>query len=294
MVCCMKLYNIYRPMTAAPSGDGSGYREYAPCPGLAPYVRCFWSMENPKVQAPLCGEKRDIKPIQTCVIPDSCADILFQVNFRDNLLTVSFCGISDRPFWTGIGGEETDKGYVFAIRFYAWSAALFAEESLRGTCNGFLDAGQYFGKIKKEMGDYLFATENPADLVPVAEDILRKNLRVEQENATVMETVSQVVLKRGNLRIGELIREMPVGSRQVERLFREYVGISPKKFCSIVRYQNLWRDILCISGQGHFRAPVLDWVHKYGYADQAHLLRDFKKYHSMTISQARAHARISG
>ncbi len=286
----MDLHKIYHPITATPFGGGGGYREYVPCPALAPYVRCFWSMGIPRGQGPDCGGETAVGQPRTCVVPDTCADILFQVDFGDNRFNSSFCGISDRPFWTGIGREEGENGYVFAIRFYAWGAVLFAEESLRETCNGFLDAKQHFGKIRKEMEACLFAVEDPAALVPAAESILLKTLRPEQENGTVMGTVSQILQKGGNLRIGELVREMPVGSRQMERLFREYVGVSPKKFCSLVRYQNLWRDIVCKSNQTDSGAQILDWVHKYGYADQAHLLRDFKKYHSMTVSQARAHA----
>lgn len=32
---------------------------------------------------------------------------------------------------------------------------------------------------------------------------------------------------------------------------------------------------------------VLSAVHKYGYSDQSHLLREFKRYHSMDIQEAR-------
>ena len=32
---------------------------------------------------------------------------------------------------------------------------------------------------------------------------------------------------------------------------------------------------------------VLNAVHKFGYTDQSHLLREFKRYHSMDIHNAR-------
>ena len=68
----------------------------------------------------------------------------------------------------------------------------------------------------------------------------------------------------------------------LERLFHEYVGITPKKISNLIRYQFLWRDILC---EPDF--DVLSAVHKYGYTDQSHLLREFKRYHSMDIHEAR-------
>ena len=32
---------------------------------------------------------------------------------------------------------------------------------------------------------------------------------------------------------------------------------------------------------------ILSGIHRYGYTDQSHLLREFKRYHSMDIQSAR-------
>lgn len=64
----------------------------------------------------------------------------------------------------------------------------------------------------------------------------------------------------------------------MERLFHEYIGMTPKKLSNLVRYQCLWRDIV---SQSHFN--ILDAVYKYGYTDSSHLKREFKRYHSMSI-----------
>ena len=74
-----------------------------------------------------------------------------------------------------------------------------------------------------------------------------------------------------------------MSTRQLERLFHEYVGITPKKLSNLIRYQFLWRDILC---EPDF--DVIDAVYKYGYTDQSHLMREFKRYHSMDINSAKA------
>lgn len=73
-----------------------------------------------------------------------------------------------------------------------------------------------------------------------------------------------------------------MSTRQLERLFHEYIGITPKKISNIIRYQFLWRDILY---EPHF--DILNAVYKYGFTDQSHLMREFKKYHSMDINSAR-------
>ncbi len=74
-----------------------------------------------------------------------------------------------------------------------------------------------------------------------------------------------------------------VSQRQLERLFADYVGISPKKLAGLIRYQYLWRDIL-----RYGTSDIQDAVFRYGYADQAHLLNDFRKYHDTTPARARS------
>lgn len=81
--------------------------------------------------------------------------------------------------------------------------------------------------------------------------------------------------------IANLAKESFVSTRQLERLFHEYIGITPKKLSNLIRYQFLWKDILCDKD-----FDVLSAVYKYGYTDQSHLLREFKRYHSMDIHKA--------
>ncbi len=54
---------------------------------------------------------------------------------------------------------------------------------------------------------------------------------------------------------------------------------------SLVRYQNIWNDILF---NKHYN--VADTVQLYGYTDQSHLLHDFKKYHTLLPSEAKRYA----
>ena len=52
-----------------------------------------------------------------------------------------------------------------------------------------------------------------------------------------------------------------------------------------MRYQSLWRELVTAPN-----FSVLDAVERYGYTDQSHLLRDFRKYHgiSLTVAQQKA------
>ncbi len=136
-----KLYKSYHPVTATPYQCTEDYMEFAPCEALKPYIRCFWGSRRAATRAENGAGEMDI------VIPDTCMDIIFHVDFTHNHISSSFFGIDDRTFAVPYDGEK-NIFFVFAVRFYPWGAALFAEESLRETKNAFLMRTAIFPQSK--------------------------------------------------------------------------------------------------------------------------------------------------
>lgn len=171
---------------------------------------------------------------------------------------------------------------IFAIRFYAWKAYAFADDSMQCTVNGYFDVGSRFEWLDKMIRSKLLDLRTLQEKISFTEQVLLKKLSDVRENAVVNDTIQNILINKGSLDIAKLAKESFVSTRQLERLFHEYVGITPKKLSNLIRYQFLWRDILF---EPDF--DVLSMVHKFGYTDQPHLLREFKKYHSMGIHNAR-------
>jgi AraC-like DNA-binding protein len=73
----------------------------------------------------------------------------------------------------------------------------------------------------------------------------------------------------GRDRIEALAKELGISRRRLERLFQMQVGVGPKEFASLVRFEGVIREL----GQHSWASSALDA----GYADQAHFIRDFKR-----------------
>lgn len=275
----MEFFQIYRPITGTPFQCDDSYREYEPCEALKPYVRCFWGSRRSY------REEKGEYGVST-VIPDTCMDIIFDVNFTDNYINSSFCGINDSSFHSDRKVEKSCVVSTFAVRFYAWSAVFFAEESMSGVKNGFFDADSHFSSIRKEIAPLLFDVTSINERIPLVETVLMRHLKPERKDRIVTEAVGEMLRYRGNLRMDKLAGEIHVSNRQIERVFKENMGVSPKTLSSLIRYQYVWREALF---QRNFQ--MQDAVGKFGYTDQSHLLREFKKYHSLSISKALENAR---
>lgn len=275
----MQLYKIYRPLTASPFDCNEAYREWLPCQELMPYIQCFWGSEKPYLK------KKGTAPVKGVITPDTCVDIIFNVDFTNNRIHSMFSGINDKSLVLKGKAEEEKLYSRFAIRFYAWSAALFSEESMKGSRNRFFEVDYHFSKLRKALEPVLFDAVTMEERIRLAERFLLRNMRRERNNPLFMDAVFQILKKRGSLSVGRLAGEVHACSRTLERLFEENIGISPKRFASLIRYQYIWNDILC---KPYFSAA--DAAYQYGYSDQAHLAHDFKRFHSMNMAEAREYA----
>ena len=249
-----ELTKAFTPMTAQPFR--SGYREYSPCSALKPYIRCFWT---------------SVDQVGRLVIPDLCADVIFDVESSSTF----FCGVSDESF-VSMRPNET-----FGIRFYSWTAALFAEDSLCNTLNGSFELGEHFRRLEKELAPKLACVKTTGQRIALSEMFLINNLK-ERRCGLFTEALGEMLSMHGVCTLGEMSKRLHVSSRQLERVFSEYLGLSPKKASMLIRYQYLWHDIL---SEGDFNAA--DKATEYGYADQSHLLKDFKKFHLVYPKQAK-------
>lgn len=272
------LSNMYHPITSQPFANNEYYTEIQPCEALKPYIRCFWGMS--KTNSKFSSTK--IK--DTLVIPDTCMDIIFKIDMDKNELYDVFAGINDTTLKDDVQNVVSTIS-CFAIRFYCWAVPLFSDESMKDTLNTFVDVDAYFKNFKKDLQEILISNPLISDRIEKVEQYLLKKLDLNKQNNNVMNAVYKILKSKGTDSISDLTGFTAVSQRQLERLFMEYIGVSPKKLSGLVRYQYLWQDILFDTN-----FDIQECVYKYGYNDQPHLLKDFKKYHTLSPNDARTYA----
>jgi len=272
------LTQLYHPITGTPFQMDETYQEVAPCLALRPYIRCFWGSERPLPSRPSTEEG--------LVIPDTCMDIIFHIDYAHNRIGSAFCTLDEHSYRTPASSESGGLAATFAIRFYAWTACLFAEDSLRGSANGQFPVDAFFRRLERSLTPLLFDERTLAGKIHAAERVLLSLLKVDRADASVLNAVHHMLHTSGRARISDVATSLALSPRQLERRFDASMGVSPKAFASLLRYQLLWQDMVL-----SFRFNPLDAVDKFGYTDQAHLLHDFRSRHLMSPKEAIAFAR---
>jgi len=83
--------------------------------------------------------------------------------------------------------------------------------------------------------------------------------------------------------VTDLLEMLGIGYDRLYRDFRRHVGIAPKPFIAIVRYQNLVGRLLAEGmGDGLAQLALMQ-----GYYDQAHANRDFRRFTGVTPTRFR-------
>jgi len=91
-----------------------------------------------------------------------------------------------------------------------------------------------------------------------------------------------IINSKGQVTVEELSRNAHVSIRTMERIFKTNVGIPPKEFIRIARFQEVLKRLRQSSLT---EESLLRIAFEFGYYDHAHLTNEFKKYAGILPSE---------
>jgi transcriptional regulator GlxA family with amidase domain len=134
------------------------------------------------------------------------------------------------------------------------------------------------GKDIREAHEQMSNTDDVDKSILVAEAFLEKIIRNSKRDLLGLDRVSQLILwQKKAVSMDDLANQACLSPRQFHRKFTERMGINPKFFDRIVRFEKAFRMKNAY--------PDLDWLtialHT-GYYDYQHLVKDYKDFTKLT------------
>jgi AraC-like DNA-binding protein len=268
------LTSLYHPLTA----QAATFEGCLPCVALKPFIANYWGTED------VSQKETDSEPL--LVVPDTCMDVIFTINHTTGVVSGELCSMGETAIiFPPLRTTEIISN--FAIRFYFWSIHFYSDFHLRNTVGNYNDADLYFKGWKSFFTEMLLTTLKLRERIEKANYFLVSKLDISKHNQHVMNALYHILKNRGASSVKDSCAYACTSQRQHERLFQEHIGTTVKKTANLVRYQNLWHDIVFQE-----RFDEQDTVLKYNFTDQAHLINSFKGYHTMTPLEARQRIRL--
>jgi AraC-like DNA-binding protein len=148
--------------------------------------------------------------------------------------------------------------------------------------NSLVNLNEVFGNEAADLEEQVLSATNIKTRISYIESfLLKKYNNVYYPDKILAGALKMINDHKGNISVANLLRDLPVTERQLERKFKEFIGLSPKRFSDTIRLQHFLKLL-----QNHpSRTKISDAIYEVGYYDQAHLNNHFKKSIGITPIQ---------
>jgi AraC-like DNA-binding protein len=252
------------------------YREIAPHTRLRKHIKCFWMLDH-DYRGPFHTHEQLWADAHTELIFASGEPYFRKSGRRKIVLPFNFV---IGPFQNELQLFSAGHTALVAVRFWPWGFRPLSKIPMADLKNTVRSQARVLAANDEALARELAAIENPEAKVARLERALLDVIGASHDRSLSRPVAKDILEKRGAIRIAELVSTHGIHARRLERIFLEEIGISPKIFARIVRFNHAMRTIE--------RNPDIDLLaltYECDYADQAHFTRNFREMFGITPTQ---------
>ena len=267
------------------------YREFAPHPALQGRVRALFSFSARAEPTPpprrvtfeICFAAGD--RYSSPLFADGNASIVFDLGasvhangvWRES--SVGNCGKVIGPMRRVAADFRRELPAMVGAYFHPAGASAFVRMPCSELTDQIVAIDDVWGSPALDLSAR-FAALAECERLDLLEDALLAHMGEPRETRTTLDIpglAATIVGRRGQVTIDALAAMAGVSRQHLTRVFRERVGVTPKLYCRLARFQ---------SALLHARAgDGVDWARvagELGYADQSQMIAEFREFSSLT------------
>jgi len=146
-----------------------------------------------------------------------------------------------------------------------------------------IDSTLLLGREIDEVTEQLNEAADLDQMVTVVEQYLLKKVKGLKSLLPVDQVLIQMSQQKDLVNVDQVAKQACVSVRQLERQFKERTGMPPKLFTRLVRFSRAW-----VLREKYKDISWLKIAHSCDYADQMHMIRDFKDFVGVTPTTLQA------
>ncbi len=187
---------------------------------------------------------------------------------------VWFSGIRNR-FITIPSGKDSE---MFVINFHKGKSYPFVEMPLHELTDSVVDGDLVLTTGIMDLREMILGSVSiPQKFMIVKNYLVRKFRNKLTVNPFIDFAVDKIIRSPNGLSIVEISNKVGYSQKHLIKLFKDHVGLTPKGFLKIIRFQKAIEEITN-SGKVNWAGIACET----GYYDQAHFINDFKDFSGFT------------
>ena len=147
--------------------------------------------------------------------------------------------------------------------------------------NRAVDAEAVFGNELKHLNEKLNSTDSYREMIGLVNEFLINRVKASLKDLLPVDQAIQYYLHHPQVASVKNLSSLScLSHRQLERRFMERIGINPKTFLKIIRFNRSYFS--------HLRQPHVSWsilANYCGYTDYQHMVKDYKEFTGTTMVQ---------
>jgi AraC-like DNA-binding protein len=269
----------------------ASYREFAPHPALAARVRALFSF-TARAEPIRAGRRVTLEirvapgdPYRAPMFADGNSSVVF--DFGTDFRSDDTCrdGLPVSGHVIGPTGKVTadvrhELPAMVGAYFHPAQISRFVRVPSGELRDRLVAIENLWGAASLELCERLSVTQSEGRRLDLLEHALLQQMSDDREMGTAVDVTglaTWVLQHGGRVTIESLASAAGVSRQHLTRAFRYRVGVSPKLYCRLARFQ---------SALAYARAgDRVDWARvacDLGYADQSHMISEFREFSSLT------------
>lgn len=238
--------------------------QFPPSVALAPFVDYHWMVEWD-----LTGQPAQLQR----VLPYPNTHLVFDAG-KTGLFGV-VRGVFDR--------EITGCGRTLGVRFRSGGLRPFLQSPVAEITDRMVSTQAIIDMAPADAEAFVLSASSDEEMIHAAESMLLQRLPEPDAMVGLIDKMVAAAARRnGPASVEQLGEEFNYGVRRLQRLFHDYVGVSPKWVIQRFRIQEASWTLS--EGYG---GSLAELAAELGYFDQAHLARDFTRFIGCSPSEYR-------
>ncbi len=250
---------------------------FPPVAALAPFVECVW------------GVRGTAHYHIESVLPNGAVELMVGFGPRQRVVAYGERAADeafDRAWLSGMQDQRlvhaSDQGADHvAVRFRPGGAHAFFDLPLDEVTGRVVPLDALVGSGATGLRDRLGALDSDVERSRELQAwLLERRSSVHPYWATVRRAADLLRGSARGVRIAEVCDRLGLSHRHLVTRFRGIIGLGPKTYARIQRFQGVIDDC-----RGIREVPWARFAVRHGYADQSHLIREFRRFAAVTPNE---------
>lgn len=242
------------------------YESFSPSESLSRLVKEYWIFEN-----------SDPTPNRQKIIPDGYSEIIihygdaYQINLSGKWETQASMLFSSQ-ISKFFNLENTGVSGMIGIKLHPAAFNQLFHKDISGYTDRVVSLLELIPTESESLTDLKSNDLSITERVRLAEHWLESQLENLKPQEKIEHCINEIFNTHGMIDIEQLASKVSLSTRQLERLFKKVIGLTPKFYSRIIRFNYIF-DVMKEQKNTWIRTALQS-----GYFDQSHFIKNFKEF----------------